>query len=68
MLKNDTKINKAETMNVALKINFSNPRLVKEDVPPPQDLAKPVPLDCINIMTTRIIAKSICNIKNIFFI
>ena len=41
MLKNDTKINKAETMNVALKINFSNPRLVKEDVPPPQLIRTP---------------------------
>lgn len=52
-------INKAETTKVALNTNFSKPRLVNEVDPPPIDLANPVPLDCMNIMTIRDIARSV---------
>lgn len=54
----DININKAETTKVALKTNFSRPRLVNE-VDPPEDLAKPVPLDCMNIITIRVIARRV---------
>jgi hypothetical protein len=50
---NEMIIKRAETMNVARKTTFSKPRLVKDEEPPPQDLANPVPLDCMNIITIR---------------
>jgi len=52
-------MNKAETTKVALKTIFSRPRLVNEEDPPPHDRAKPVPLDCVNIITVKKIAKTI---------
>lgn len=38
---------------VALKINFSNPRLVKDEEENPCDLPKPVPLAWTKIAQTR---------------
>lgn len=55
----------AETTKVILKINFSKPLLENEDLPP-NVLERPVPLDWISTRKTRIVDRSICNIKVIF--
>ena len=50
-------------MKVDLKTAFSRPLRVKDDDPPPKDLENPVPLDCMNIITMRAIAKRVCVIR-----
>lgn len=65
---NEIAINNAETTKVALKTSFSKPRLVNDEEPPPKLLEKPVPLDCIKIITISAALNIICKINNMFCI
>jgi len=62
----ETAIKAAETTKVALKINFSNPLLVKEELE--LDLAKPEPRGCISTIMTMAIENIICNTNKTFCI
>lgn len=50
----DTIMNNAKTTKVARKTIFSKPRLVNDEELPPILLAKPVPLDCMKIITMSV--------------
>jgi len=60
--------NKIVKTNVALKINFSNPLLVKDELPPPMLLDSPAVLDWIRIRRLRPTARKICKKSNMLFI
>lgn len=66
-LKKDTTMKSAEITKVARNTAFSSPLLVN-DTDALDDLANPVPLDCMNIMTINATAKMVWMTKTKFCI